>query len=1285
MFGFEFEFAGANDRITDFERMPFENYERLMRVIVDHYGGEASDIKRVDFTKPTENLEKFPTGERPLFRAEYVDPKGRKWKIEPEFVQSTGLDGYELVTPPLDDPKDLREIIDKIAASGLVKEGLKSGVHLNLDGRNLVRGNDARALVNLILMHESYEPMLRRLFRPVRGGSPTNRFARSIATDHEALLRQLDALPESERTLEKVEELFRAVEPREAALHEAEVRGEGAWTKLWKYRSLNLAKVLQINEMHNGRAGVVEFRMFDLDVFKNPAAHEKQAEIYRSMVRQAELMAERGETFSYRPRIQGPEGSDIAALNTPKDPEAAREAAREMLRTLGLDPANFNEYLERTLVRETVPTRSGLEDALNQLTDKKLVHNGKAFTYGFEYEGRGIDAVKIMVPTDAQVRESWDSKTLEQKKAYYRQTVGDRPSTIDSYFEPDTRLWWLDPYWYTEATGNWEIHSKVFDNLEEAMRAMREAKRLAGASGKGFHLHMRDNGPDWELLEQRGSEFADFLQRASDWVWLQRARRLKTMIGIKSWSNARLTHDAVDGLSRLQSTSRATIRTQINRSQDYIDVEIRGLTKWVDDIELLAKLISNGLVTGNFGEWKHSENPLKSKTKGAESVNFVEFMETYVREVEGKELSPAERRIYERLQHDYLARADSGSRLSVTQLNVATPLQPWHMDQALDPYLRRDLYFRQQDYARSLRYTMNKVMRGEYGVDLDVLSAEGFTNTTGIDPELAEKLVQARELAGGILQIEAAMRMVASGDPAKLARTGAVDVLNGTDAMLGDRLGLSPEDVERLRTHLKAGDAVDALNAAGVDETRILEAIDRSGVLEMNTAEAETLARRLGLTPTELQRFMDYRNAHDLTSEEVLRAAGVSESVVERILEEATRTVDLKTASQAELEGLGLSAQEAAKVAAARNAQFFRTYEDLAKAGLSESAIEALRSSPRINKRKLNTLTAEELVERGGISASDAEKMVRYRSGVQEFTSEVLGDLLGDSQRGREVLARTQPLDLANASVNDFVDRGFERAEAERLLRYARANQVSTPTTAEGWAELFQDLREAKVIRGARRVRELAERAAVESVPLETANVESLQRFGLTEAEAKEVVRLRDVQPLTKESLVEAGFSEAEATRLAKEVEALDLRTASYAELEARTGLTRNQLERAVAVSGTDLDQGARRGSAERFARPRLADRVVLLRDGRSFAEALTELGHGDKLESLQDRAKGVATGPRGRLGLRAGPPPEHQPQHRAEHRALPRRPRPEQRRGAQAGRPVAGRRRAGVRRAGRG
>ena len=90
-FGMEFEFAGDGNRIPLYEKMTFENYTKIMRQIVQYYGGRVSDIKKVEFEKDTTNLEKFPDGVRTLFRAEWKDPRGRVWRIEPEFVASTGF------------------------------------------------------------------------------------------------------------------------------------------------------------------------------------------------------------------------------------------------------------------------------------------------------------------------------------------------------------------------------------------------------------------------------------------------------------------------------------------------------------------------------------------------------------------------------------------------------------------------------------------------------------------------------------------------------------------------------------------------------------------------------------------------------------------------------------------------------------------------------------------------------------------------------------------------------------------------------------------------------------------------------------------------------------------------------------------------------------------------------------------------------------------------------------------------------------------------------------------
>ena len=103
----------------------------------------------------------------------------------------------------------------------------------------------------------------------------------------------------------------------------------------------------------------------------------------------------------------------------------------------------------------------------NAIPEGRRTHNGAPFTYGFELEGRGDGLTGVFRPTNAEVDARWDSMTKAQKKAYYNEVVTS-PSLVESFFKPDPALWWLDPYWYVEGTGNWEIHSKVFESVDES-------------------------------------------------------------------------------------------------------------------------------------------------------------------------------------------------------------------------------------------------------------------------------------------------------------------------------------------------------------------------------------------------------------------------------------------------------------------------------------------------------------------------------------------------------------------------------------------------------------------------------------------------------------------------------------------------------------------------------------------------------------------------------------------------------------------------------------------------
>ncbi|RMG08486.1 MAG: hypothetical protein D6731_21785 [Planctomycetota bacterium] len=697
-FGFEFEFAGQGNRIVRFEDMPWSNYERLMRQVVEHYGGDPSTIRRVDFEVETGNLERYPSGRRRLFRAEWTDPHGRTWQIVPEFVASTGYDGYELVSPPLDDPRELEAVLERVRGSGLVREGLRSGVHLTVEGRGLVTpSGDARALVNLILLHENIEPALRRLFDPVRGGGPNNRFARSLAHDHPGLLEALDRLPPAERTRENVEQIFRRYQIAEERLQGVDAEAPATRKRPWKYRSLNLAKVLGLNpEVASGREGLVEFRMFDLG---DGEAHRAQAEVYRRLVRRAQELAAEGVDVRYEPRAPAGPGGDWVAANTAPGAAEARAEVAEALERIGLEPERFRALIERNVRGRGVPSYAEAVAEADRLARGRPTHGDAPFTYGFELEGRGSGLVNIFRPTDAEVDARWDGMSEAERRAYYEQVVGNNHRSVQEHFRPNPAVEWLDPYWYVEGTGNWEIHSKVFESVDEVARAMREAKRLTRGSAKGFHLHLRDNGVDLEALRAKGAQFADFLERAGNWVWLERAARLRTYISMNTWSNARPNERIVDSWEQVRSSSRSTLRLK-HAGPDYLDVEIRGLTLFVEDIERLARIVTEKLRTLDFGPWEAGDNRLET------SRSLREHVEEILRETEGRRLTPEQAEVLDRF--GTLGNAH-------TRRNLLTPFLPWEREAALPPTVRRELRFQKEDYARGLLGMADRVLEGRYG------------------------------------------------------------------------------------------------------------------------------------------------------------------------------------------------------------------------------------------------------------------------------------------------------------------------------------------------------------------------------------------------------------------------------------------------------------------------------------------------------------------------------------------------------------------------------------------
>ena len=322
-FGVELELRAREVTPRRVRERSFADYVRALEPIVRAYGGDPSEVRRVDFTKPG--------SQRKLMRAEWTDRQGRTWRVEPEWVTGGGRQqvDFELVTPRLSDPSEIERVVRAVGANDQLREGLQSSVHIHVDGKGLVGpGGDATALINLINLHETLEPQLRRLFSPVRGagifngaapgtgpeGAYVNRFNRPLYLDHPELLEELSKLPPAERTRARVEALFAARAEAEARVHGETALG----TKGWKYRSLNLANLLELNPNLPASKGSVEFRMNDLDL-RDPAAHKLQVELYRALVAKAKELAARGEVVRRRPcdllRRGGPgPGAGRAAL-----------------------------------------------------------------------------------------------------------------------------------------------------------------------------------------------------------------------------------------------------------------------------------------------------------------------------------------------------------------------------------------------------------------------------------------------------------------------------------------------------------------------------------------------------------------------------------------------------------------------------------------------------------------------------------------------------------------------------------------------------------------------------------------------------------------------------------------------------------------------------------------------------------------------------------------------------------------------------------------------------------
>eukprot|EP01137_Pigoraptor_chileana_P034667 Opistho-2@27553 len=365
-FGVEMEFAGMGKmRIPHINDIPQENYEAVIATFAR--GVFGADFPAIHHEVTPVPHPRFPNKYEPrrVRTSSWIDPKGRTWKVTSEYVTTTGIyDGYEVVFPPLVDPSEAEAVALALWSSGLVGRGAKSASHVHVNGTCLLGGDGASmstpalGLANLLVMHEKIEPLIRRLFATRHFGGSRNPFSRTISEVHPGLVERVGEISAdgdiSFVTVGGLKNVFDDYLDAELAfvgLSSDAATGNSAASmerfstmkRIWKYHSLNIANLIPVNPTYTGRKTTVEFRAFDL---LSAEAVRLAVKFCRALVEKACADASQQIAVSIDGRLpQVPLGGESAVDLLPSNPADVRALAIELLKSLSLDPSEFESLL----------------------------------------------------------------------------------------------------------------------------------------------------------------------------------------------------------------------------------------------------------------------------------------------------------------------------------------------------------------------------------------------------------------------------------------------------------------------------------------------------------------------------------------------------------------------------------------------------------------------------------------------------------------------------------------------------------------------------------------------------------------------------------------------------------------------------------------------------------------------------------------------------------------------------------------------------------------------------
>ncbi|QLY24298.1 HEAT repeat domain-containing protein [Bdellovibrio sp. KM01] len=544
--GFESEFATAGFMEAQWGEKQRELSKTMLEIVKANFAGQG-EIVTIPWAK-------YP--EKNLTMLAYKDPRGRMWSVDPESVNTTGLDGVEFVTPALDSQEDIErysKIMKAFRKTGLLTRGLRSSNHVTVDVSHLTKDpNNISKLVDLILTIENHWIEIYRFFDPIRYGTIINRFSVPLALDQQDLLKELAALPENQRTYSNVRNLFLKYDQLEDQLRNGD--GKNAVRK-WKYRAANYGKLFRLAP-DSKAISAIEFRIGDLDF---GSRIEEKAEFVKKLVSLETL----DKTF------KSPFGDKV--LDWKQGTEALTKSQLNTDFLKNLVSAESLALIEKKEVRKANQNTADV-DLLDM--NRPVEKNGKFVTYGFEAEFENGARAKSIIKDNSAVK-------------------------INTF--P-----YLEGNFSMEDTGNLEVRSIGGErNLGEVLEQMDNVKTTLREDLRGFHMHMRIPA---EIISQHDPEILKaWLSNISDAVFAWRLQNRQHFFALKAKTQQRLTY--ADGLEM-----RGPIRL-IPLDKGGWDIEIRGYMSDSERIGMMAQKIVTGLMNPSLISTSLSEQRLISSKK----------------------------------------------------------------------------------------------------------------------------------------------------------------------------------------------------------------------------------------------------------------------------------------------------------------------------------------------------------------------------------------------------------------------------------------------------------------------------------------------------------------------------------------------------------------------------------------------------------------------------------------------------------------------------------------------